>query len=146
MAKRKPRQVATYTVRIPAGLQESLNNICRIENKSHNDAVVESLAEYVQSRGDFIESRLHFKMSLAYILELYLGRIERFLRQYLAVILNLLIFLVEQQGGTEAVKKAFSLAEDTDKDLYPGFRDMARRIEPPEPEDWGPKKLRIPKQ
>jgi hypothetical protein len=146
MAKRKQRPPVAFTVRVPAELLEKVDNICRIEGKSRNDAVAVSLVEYVQAHGDFIESHLHFKMSLAYQLTLHLGRLERLLRIYLAAIMCLLIVLVRRFAGDKGVEEALLAIEDIDGHFYPIFRNKARRIEPPEPEDFGPPKLRIPKE
>jgi hypothetical protein len=144
---RKP-EVDVFTARVPASLLAKVDEICRTQNKSRNQAVIESLAQFVEVQGDYVGMRKHFQMSLEWKLEEKIGRIERLNRQYFTLIINILTILINSIVGkpSPVIKGALEDLKEVDEKLYPPLKARADGLAPAKPRDHVPPKPAMPKE
>jgi hypothetical protein len=138
---RKP-EVDVFTARVPASLLAKVDEICRTQGKSRNQAVIESLSQFVEVQGDYVGMRKHFQMSLEWKLEEKISRVERLNRQYFTLIINILSIMINSLFGGPAkfMNGALEDLDMVDAKLYPRLKAKADAAAPPKPEDRVPPK------
>lgn len=147
MSKHRKPEATVFTARVPASLLKHVDEICRTQNKSRNQAVIESLASFVEVQGDYVGMRRHFQMSLEWKLEEKISRIERLHRQYFTLIINILSIILNSMFGRAmpVLKGAMEDLEEVDAKLYPRLKARADELAPAKPEHHVPQKPQIPK-
>jgi hypothetical protein len=148
MSKKNQAEIAYFTVRIPAQYIKLLDEICEIQSKSRNQAIADIIAQYIESEGDFIGSRRNFRISLQWALDAKFGQLERLMRQYNTMMINMIGI-----ASAKRLDKILPLAEmaikkidEADAIIYPQLKAKADKNPPAKPKNGGPEEPSPPKE